>query len=263
MEIMEYFERAYAINLPHRADRRNMLTKQLEAVGIELAPPKIQFFQAIRPKDPGSFLSIGMRGCFLSHLAVLKLAREQNLSNVLIMEDDLLIPRSFKQKQHEIVSLLQQTEWNFVCFGHQENGDRHEPLDLRLPTIKKEESLAIYSELGYLPTGDHATPTHFYGVNGRILDRLIAYLEEVQHRPCNHPQGGATHLDGVYTMFAALNPDLDVLKVFPNFGFQASTYSDVHAKKWFEKIIILKQLVVLARQGKILLRNWKINSSVG
>ena len=32
--------------------------------------------------------------------------------------------------------------------------------------------------------------THFYGVNGQILDRLIAFLEQLQQRPNGHPDGG-------------------------------------------------------------------------
>ncbi|HAX77040.1 MAG TPA: LPS biosynthesis glycosyltransferase, partial [Cyanobacteria bacterium UBA11372] len=56
-------------------------------------------FPAIRPDDAGDFPSIGARGCFESHLAILKQALADRLSNVLIVEDDLKISQRFHTEQ--------------------------------------------------------------------------------------------------------------------------------------------------------------------
>ena len=60
----------FVINLPYRTDRRSEMQRELSRIGWNA-----QFFPAIRPASAGSFSSIGAHGCFLSHLAVLKAAR--------------------------------------------------------------------------------------------------------------------------------------------------------------------------------------------
>ena len=55
------------INLPERIDRKREMQKQLANVGWGA-----DFFSAIRPTHPDGFESVGARGCFLSHLAVLR-----------------------------------------------------------------------------------------------------------------------------------------------------------------------------------------------
>lgn len=251
MKFIDYFEHIYIINLPYRQDRRRMITRQLEAAGMPITLKKVEIFPAIRPDHAEGFPNIGARGAFLSHLTILKQAQQQHFSNVLILEDDVIIFKHFQKYQEQIVEQLKQVDWDLVCFGHQEK-EQDSSVYLQPPKISKEASMAEYLKLGYLPTTDHATPVHFYGVNATIFARLISFLERAQYHPPGHPHGGATHLDGVYTIFGASNPDVTILKAFPNLGFQASIYSDIHASKWFDQTIGLKQLAMLARKGK----NW-------
>jgi GR25 family glycosyltransferase involved in LPS biosynthesis len=77
------------INLECRKDRRAEMETQLRRIQWDA-----QFFPAVRPPDAGDFQSIGARGCFLSHLAVLKRAALQN-DHAVIMEDDLNFSRDF------------------------------------------------------------------------------------------------------------------------------------------------------------------------
>jgi glycosyl transferase family 25 len=65
------------INLNKRTDRKNQIEKNLNFFQL-----KYERFEAIEQTD---FCALG---CALSHLSVLKLAKERNLNNVLIMEDD-------------------------------------------------------------------------------------------------------------------------------------------------------------------------------
>jgi glycosyl transferase, family 25 len=71
MKLIDFFERVYAINLPYRKDRRSMIVEELKKAGIPLVPNKAEIFSAIRPDNAGEFPSIGARGCFESHLAIL------------------------------------------------------------------------------------------------------------------------------------------------------------------------------------------------
>ena len=65
------------INLLKRVDRREEIEKELNTFGLDY-----ERFQAI--ETPG----FGILGCGLSHLSVLKLAKERQYKNILILEDD-------------------------------------------------------------------------------------------------------------------------------------------------------------------------------
>ena len=67
----------YYINLESRPDRKNYFENQMKLVGL-----KANRFKAIKH-------SIGAIGCSLSHLELLKLAKEKNWDHILIMEDDI------------------------------------------------------------------------------------------------------------------------------------------------------------------------------
>jgi hypothetical protein len=231
MRIIDFFERTYIINLPQRTDRRRAMLKELEGVEISLVPKKVEIFPAICPTDAGAFPSIGARGCFLSHLNVLKRVKEDCLANVLVMEDDLSISKNFMADEANLVNQLSASNWGFVYFGHVEK---------TLPAPKA--TLQPFS--GNLLT------THFYGVNATILDRLLVFLEELQRRPAGHPDGGPMHIDGAYSTFREQNPDVTTLIASPNLGFQRSSRSDI-SPNWLDRFIISKQLVDLARAGKM------------
>ena len=72
----EYFDGVFFINLDKRVDRRVLIEGEFEKVGLE-----VERFAGIE-RAPG------IVGCGLSHLGVLKLARERGYKNVLIFEDD-------------------------------------------------------------------------------------------------------------------------------------------------------------------------------
>ena len=80
----------FYINLDKRTDRREHMEALLSTYGLEAE----RFVAIPRPEQ-------GILGCGLSHLAVLKLAKERNYQNVLIFEDDftfLVSPETFREK---------------------------------------------------------------------------------------------------------------------------------------------------------------------
>lgn len=234
MKIKEFFERAYVVNLPDRKDRRRVMVRELEKAGMLLTPNKVEIFPAIRPQDAGDFPSVGARGCFLSHLAILKRAKQDRLANVLIMEDDLTISERFRTEQALLVEQLRRTDWGFVYFGHVEETTEAYPVTLQ-------------------PFSEPMKTTHFYGVNNRIFDRLLWFLEELQQRPGGHPEGGPMHLDGAYSQFRARNPGVVTLIASPNLGWQRSSRSDI-TNAWFDRVPVFKELAGVARVGKARLK---------
>ena len=74
----ENIEKIIYINLQRRSDRREEIEEELEKMNLT---EKSERFNAIPH-------TLGTIGCGQSHLAVLKLAKERNYKNILILEDD-------------------------------------------------------------------------------------------------------------------------------------------------------------------------------
>jgi hypothetical protein len=236
MRILNFFQSAYVINLPERTDRLVGAEKELQKLGITFSPGKLERFPGIRPTELNGFPSLGAHGCFLSHLQILKQAREAGLANVLVMEDDLLIHRKFKEVEASLIDYLGQTEWDMVYFG--DASDR--PVTLPVE---------------FLPLKEDIQTTTFYGVNSSILHRLIHFLETLQARPAGHPDGGPMHLDGAYNLFRRFNPDILTLKTDGGLVAQRSSRSDIYPNAWYEDMPVVRPLVQVYRQSKTLLRS--------
>jgi glycosyl transferase family 25 len=85
------------INLNRRTDRRYEIEQELNNFGLEY-----DRFEAIETP------SYGTLGCFKSHLSVLKIAKERNYKNILILEDDfmfLVSKEQFEQNLSDFFSL--------------------------------------------------------------------------------------------------------------------------------------------------------------
>lgn len=247
MKLTEFFERTYVVNLPERQDRRRDITQELANVGISLAPNSVEIFPAVRPETAGEFPSIGAWGCFLSHLSILKQARQQNLSNVLVMEDDLAISPTLIAQQSALIEQLQGQDWGMVYLGHYLTDRNLAKVD---PNGRSPEAAVLLQ-----PYTLKIQTTHFYGVNGQILDRLIAFLEQVQQRPNGHPDGGPMHVDGAYSTFRAQNPDITTLIAEPNLGWQRSSSSDINASAWYDYVPLVRGVANAARGAKVWLSN--------
>src|SRR4051812_14092949 len=103
---------AYIINLESRRDRRTEMEGQLGRVGWGA-----EFFPAVRPTDAGDFQTIGTKGCFLSHLGVLKRA-SQNNRHLVIMEDDLNFVADFRDQWGPVYRKLKKENWSIFYPGH-------------------------------------------------------------------------------------------------------------------------------------------------
>ncbi len=86
---MEKIDGVFYINLDERTDRKIQIEMELSKLAL-----KFERFPAIKHE-------FGIVGCGQSHVAVLKLARERGLKNVLVFEDDfelLVSPEIFWQQ---------------------------------------------------------------------------------------------------------------------------------------------------------------------
>ncbi len=204
------FDRIYVINLPHRTDRRKDMAAQLALVGLETGDPLVQIFPAVRPEDKGEFTSVGVRGCFLSHLGVLKDAAANGYRSILILEDDVDWTRAALAKGVRL-DALSGTDWAFL-HGGQGKDTAAAGGSISLVALAPEQRLDL---------------AHFIGLRGEIIGQLVGYLEAMLARPDGSPEGGPMHVDGAYSWFRQAHPDVAAWVCVPSVARQRSSRSDI------------------------------------
>lgn len=103
---MELFEHTLFINLDHRTDRLEHITKEFEKMGIQA-----ERVQGIQPKSPAV-------GCTMSHIKCLELAKSRDYDQVFICEDDITFtnPELFKQNLTKFAE-NDDINWNVLLVG--------------------------------------------------------------------------------------------------------------------------------------------------
>lgn len=108
MNAFDYFDEIYCINLDERTDRWEHAQKEFEKAGIL---DKVKRFSAIRDVD-------GRVGVIKSNLAIIKIAKEKKLKNVLVFEDDVQFivdnPQEVLQKS---IDQAQGIKWHLFYLG--------------------------------------------------------------------------------------------------------------------------------------------------
>jgi hypothetical protein len=234
MKLNDIFDRIAIINLPERTDRRRQIAGELARCGLGLDAPGICLFPAIRPDGPGDFPSTGARGAYLSHLAVLRAARADGIRRLLVLEDDLVIDRSIATALPALAPKLARDDWEIAYLGH---------LDARRS-----------ARPALVETDAPQQCLHFVAIHARCFDPLIAYLEACLARPAGHPDGGAMHVDGAFSMFRARQPACRTLLALPSLGHQRPSRSDITDNRWYDRIGPLRGLAAAARTIKHRLR---------
>lgn len=231
MNLLDHFERIYIVNLPERADRRREMEAELAQSGLHVDGSRIRYFRAIRPEDAGLFPSLGARGCFMSHLAIIEEALRDGLDNVLVMEDDLAIDPRLLTAPGAMAQRLAQPDWQFAYLGHIE-ATSNAPLP-----CWRENSKPMAT-------------THFYALNRSALEPLRDHLRACLQRSPGHPLGSPMHVDGAYSLYRLQHPGTVTLMTTPSLGGQRSSRSDIYPNKWYDRMPLIRQLAGMARKLK-------------
>ncbi len=210
----------FVINLTYRTDRRHEFAAQLQLVGLSLDRPDVTLFPAVRPEAAGDFPSIGARGCFLSHLGVLRQAVASGLTSVLICEDDLDFAPDILVRLDSITATLQTMPWDLFYGGY-----GHPP----------PEGVSLAPGVIRMDPDHSVDCTHFYVVRAAAISDLIRYLDAMLTRPVGHPDGGVMHYDGALAWFRRAHPNYITLAAVPAIGFQRSSRTDIHDLRWFDR----------------------------
>lgn len=237
--MQNYFDNIYIINLPHRTDRKKEIEDQFSKIGLGIDGEYIRLFSAFRPDASVGFPTIGARGCFMSHLAVLTHARDRSLGNILIIEDDCNFVSRFLEKLLAIQTDLPRNSWSFFYGGALNVVDSTQDQN---PWLTPNQALA---------------GSHFIAVNGAVLADLVAYFETMLTRPPGDPLGGPMHVDGAYSWFRASHPECITYLATPELAYQRSSATDIHQRKWFERLSTMQWIFGRLRKVKNIVFNSK------
>ena len=160
------FDRIYCINLDDRPDRWQYAQDQFARFGLNR---RITRFSAIDVRnDPGlranekllrnNFSLLAMCGCMLSHRKIIETARDENLDNVLVFEDDIRFLEDNVGSIDRSLNQLGQLDWDVFYLGATYLF-RLEPLGDHLVRV---------------PNGAYAT--HAIAYNSCVFDRILETL---------------------------------------------------------------------------------------
>jgi len=233
MHFIELFDRVEIINLVKRKDRKSQVLEQLMRLGYSVDKKKIHLFEAIQPETNGEFPSIGARGCFESHLNILKKAEKDGVRNLLIIEDDLNFSDEIGDLSCDFYTLLDNNDWSFAYLAHHyDTGEGVPPRGL----VRLRET-------------DLIKCTHLIGISGTILTDLVKYLEKMKMRNGGDPLGGPMHVDGAYNWYRKDSHCGTVIAV-PPLGYQRSSRSDIADVKFYDRLPILRSIINYLRKFK-------------
>lgn len=208
--MFERFDAIRIVNLPHRKDRLREMTAELRKVGLA-GHPSVEFFPAHRYTEKGRFYSAGARGCFSSHLAILREAAA-NGHSVLILEDDC----------------------DFIS-----------PSSCQIP----EDFDVFYG--GYLaasrpddPATSDLVGSHCMGFSKRGIAQLLPWLEAAWQSDDPAP------IDGEYVRFRRANADIVTVFANPQVASQRPSRTDIGDQRLFDRIPGLRELAGIARKAR-------------
>jgi GR25 family glycosyltransferase involved in LPS biosynthesis len=189
----------------------------------------ISYFDACQFDDADGFPNKGVRGCFNSHLTLLrKCAR--SVHPALIMEDDVFFQTDALAAASTLAVDLQTVEWDIVYFGSTTTG--------------------IRTHSGFAHYASTIDGSHCRAIKPHIAARLAGYMTERLTRPHGDPKGGKGHMDAAINDFRLMDPAIKTYVVHPRIALQFASRTDLGTDKWWDRMTLMRPAVEFARQMK-------------
>jgi GR25 family glycosyltransferase involved in LPS biosynthesis len=199
--------KAFGITTEDRPERGAHLVAELRRL-----PCDATMRVSRRPEDAGGFSSPGARGCFESHLANLRQAREEQVEVAVLVEDDAVFVRDIGTIMERLVRELAGRPWSVLLLGYEgaQSPISESPLRLVTPHVAAADGWEVIG-------------THFIAVHGDTLDDVIGYFEQRQL-----PGGHRISVDGIFNEFRR-DRGHDTLVCIPNLARQGPSPSGITA----------------------------------
>lgn len=165
-KIFNYFDDAYYINLDYREDRKDRFEQRSNKIGLNAKrfsaiQPNIEdcthipYWNEMKTYEQKRYKANEV-GCALSHISIIKEAKNRNLNNILIFEDDCIFLDNFETDIYKCIEDLKNIDWDIFYLGGQPNS-ACEKVTENIYTIK---SGGLYQ-------------LHSYAINKSIFDLII------------------------------------------------------------------------------------------
>lgn len=191
---MNYFDKIYCINLDSRKDRWDSAEKQFKSYGLD-----VERVSAVKGSDLNldwpPEIKEGAVGCSLSHLFVMKMAKQLGLKNYLILEDDIEFDPEFVSKFNLIQNQIPD-DWDMLYLG----GQHYHGMGLEQITEN------IFK-------CEYTLTTHSFAVKETVYDLFINKLTNIT-KPCD-------------VHFASEHKNINAYVIIPHLTWQSQSYSDV------------------------------------
>lgn len=155
-----FFDKIFCINLDERQDRWKECCYLFNKYDIM---HKIERFPALKfnHQDPRLMKAMGQIGCSMSHYAVTRKAKEQNLKNYLVLEDDFYFEYNHDELFGKINNCINQlpNDWDMFYLGG------------NLDASYNKYPIEKYSENLFKLNSCHTT--HAFAVNNKLYDIIL------------------------------------------------------------------------------------------
>lgn len=199
--IQHHFDKIFCINLARRPDRRAQAEAEFAKYGIP-----VEFVEGIDGLDlplqnmiskDGLKVSRGDLGCTLSHLKIVRMAKQQNLKNYFVFEDDVEFAPDINNLFDTYFAQVP-VNYDLLYLG----GNHMGGFDMLTANIAK-------IHLTYT--------THAIGVQAKAYDAMIEVLGRQN--------------DKVDICIAELHAKLNCYVTRPHLAFQRASFSDILEKQ--------------------------------
>ena len=205
MNINEFFEKVYCINLDRRSDRWDCVINNFNKNNIKCERFSAKDGYEIDLPSPFRFELAGA----ISHLNVIKKAKENNLKNVLIFEDDVEFIDNLEELFSEKIKNVPE-DWDLIFFGGNHVG-----------------SLVKINKDVYKMTWSYAL--QMYAINSKFFDQLIIFLETKINDVLNKTHDLSPSVAADY-FIAHLQRNSNSYVIKPHFTWQRENFSDIQEK---------------------------------
>lgn len=165
-DINNYFDKIYCINLEKRKDRWIRIKKIFNKYkihverfiaidGENLENGFQEEISSVKASRLGLLENKNAIGCLLSHLEIIKKAKEQNYKRILIFEDDIIFSNSFNKD----ITKIKDLDWDMVYLG-----------------ASQFNWIGIEIKNGFYRC-ENTLGTFAYGINSSIFDKIIKKIE--------------------------------------------------------------------------------------
>lgn len=223
--IFDHFEDKYIISLENRKDRRDRVNRNFASLGFDTTEIGINWFKAFQFEDSLGFPNVGVRGCFMSHLALLEKCVYNNRP-MLIMEDDIELTR---QELVKWDSSIIHSDWDIIYFGY-----------LHPENLFKNDLFVEY--------GGQTIGGHFYAIKPQFAAAMVEFMSSCLKRVPGDPKGGPMFRDGAFNHYRGLHPEVRTFLANPSLASQFSSRSDLKTKlAFYDRVPIIRNIMNIGR----------------